>query len=70
MAHEVPGVHVPKWALAKMQNVQDDANASVKTGIEIAANTIKQLWNECEGFAISAPLGRVEIALEVLKCLE
>jgi homocysteine S-methyltransferase len=70
MAHEVPGVHVPTWALEKMSKVQDDPLKSVKTGIEIAAQTIKKLWNECEGFAISAPLGRVEVALEVLKCLE
>jgi 5,10-methylenetetrahydrofolate reductase len=70
MAHEVPGVHVPKWALEKMSAVQDDPVASVRTGIEIAAHTMKKLWNECEGFAISAPLGRVEVALEVLKCLE
>jgi 5,10-methylenetetrahydrofolate reductase/methionine synthase I (cobalamin-dependent) len=69
MAHEVPGVHVPAWALEKMAKVQDDPVLSVKTGIEIAAQTLKALWNECEGFAISAPLGKVEVALEVLKCL-
>lgn len=70
MAHEVPGVHVPKWALEKMARVQDDKVKSVSTGIEIAVQTMKAMWNECEGFAISAPLGRVEVALEVLKCLE
>ena len=69
MAHEVPGVHVPDWALAKMSAVQEDPEAAVRTGIEIAAKTMRDLWNECEGFAISAPLGRVEVALEVLKCL-
>ncbi len=70
MANEVPGVFVPKWALEKMQQVQDDPIASVKMGIEIAATMMRELWNECEGFAISAPLGRVEVALEVLKCLK
>jgi len=70
MAHEVPGVHVPAWALEKMAEVQDDPQASVKRGIEIASQIMKKLWNECEGFAISAPLGRVDVALEVLKCLE
>ena len=69
MAHEVPGVFVPEWALEKMSKVQDDPVASVQTGIEIAAEIMKALWNECEGFAISAPLGKVEVALEVLKCL-
>ena len=70
MAHEVPGVFVPDWALEKMASVQDDAGASIKMGVEIAAKIMRDLSDHCEGFAISAPLGRVEVALEVLKCLE
>ncbi len=70
MAHEVPGVYVPHWALEKMSKYQDDPTGSVKAGVEIAAKIMKDLWNECEGFAISAPLGRAEVALEVLKCLD
>ncbi len=69
MAHEVPGVHVPAWALEKMAATRDKPEDAVKTGIEIAARIMRELSNECEGFAISAPLGRVEVALEVLKCL-
>jgi homocysteine S-methyltransferase len=67
MAHEVPGVYVPEWALEKMASVQDNPEASVKMGIEIAAQIMRELWDHCEGFAISAPLGRVDVALEVLK---
>ena len=70
MANEVPGVYVPKWALEKMQSVQDNPAASVKMGVEIAIKMMKELWNECEGFAISAPLNRVEVALDVLKGLK
>jgi methionine synthase I (cobalamin-dependent) len=70
MAHEVPGVHVPAWALEMMSKTQDNPEAAVRTGIEIAARIMRELWNECEGFAISAPLGKVDVALEVLKCLE
>ena len=70
MAHEVPGVHVPAWAIEKMSKVQHRPEDAVKTGVEIASEIIRNLWNECEGFAISAPLGRVDVALEVLKCLE
>jgi methionine synthase I (cobalamin-dependent)/5,10-methylenetetrahydrofolate reductase len=69
MAHEVPGVYVPKWALEKMSKVQDDPEASVKTGIEIAAKIMNDLWDSCEGFAISAPLGKVDVALDVMKNL-
>ena len=70
MAHEVPGVFVPDWALEKMASVQNDPVASVKMGVEIAAKTMRELWDHCEGFVISAPLGRVDVAIEVLKCLE
>lgn len=67
MAHEVPGVFVPKWALEKMASVQDDPVASIQMGIEIAAKIMRDLSDHCEGFAISAPLGKVEVALEALK---
>ena len=70
MAHEVPGVFVPEWALELMASVQNDPAASVKMGVQIAAKIMNELWDHCEGFAISAPLGRVEVALEVLKCLK
>ena len=70
MAHEVPGVHVPEWAIERMSKAQNRPEDAVKTGIEIASEIMRNLWNDCEGFAISAPLGRVDVALEVLKCLE
>ncbi len=70
MAHEVPGVHVPEWALERMASTQDDPERAVRTGIELSVEVMKSLWNDCEGFAISAPLGRVEVVLEVLKCLK
>lgn len=70
MAHEVPGVFVPDWALEKMAQVQNDSEAALKTGIEIAVKTINDLWNHCEGFAISAPLGKVDVVLEVLKGIQ
>ncbi len=67
MAHEVPGVFVPKWVLDRMAQTQDNPELAVKTGIEIAIKVMKDTWNECEGYAISAPLGRVDVVLEVLK---
>jgi hypothetical protein len=52
-----------------MSATQDDPERAVRTGIELSVEVMKSLWNDCEGFAISAPLGRVEVVLEVLKCL-
>lgn len=70
MAHEVPGVYVPKWALEEMAAVQDNPEASILTGVKIAAKIMNDLWDHCEGFAISAPLGKVDVALETLKQLK
>lgn len=67
MAHEVPGVFVPDWALKEMEKASTNTQTSYKKGIEIALRTIQTLWDEVEGFAISAPLGKIEIVLELLK---
>jgi homocysteine S-methyltransferase len=69
MAHEVPGVHVPAWALEKMSLAQDDSERAIRTGIELSVEVMRSLWHDCEGFAISAPLGKVDVVLEVLQCL-
>jgi methionine synthase I (cobalamin-dependent)/5,10-methylenetetrahydrofolate reductase len=66
MANEVPGVHVPQWAIDKMARHAGNAEDSRKMGIEIARTVMQKLESSCEGFAVSAPLGKVEIALEVL----
>lgn len=67
MAHEVPGVYVPTWAIEEMQKAQHDPAASIQQGIRIAARIMTKLWDHCEGFAISAPLGKVDVALDTLK---
>jgi methionine synthase / methylenetetrahydrofolate reductase(NADPH) len=67
MAHEVPGVRVPEWAIQRMQKYADDPVASIQEGIGIAREVIARLEHECEGFAVSAPLGKVDVALEVYK---
>lgn len=69
MAHEVPGVYVPNWALEEMAKVAGNPEASIQKGVEIAARLIQELWNEVEGFAISAPLGKIDVVLSVLERL-
>jgi homocysteine S-methyltransferase len=66
MANEVPGVFVPQWAIEKMSKVSHSPEDSRKMGIEIARRVMDKIADSCEGFAVSAPLGNVEIALEVL----
>lgn len=65
MANEVPGVHVPAWALEKMARFAKSPEDAKKMGVEIARTVMEKLSDACEGFVVSAPLGRVELALEV-----
>jgi methionine synthase I (cobalamin-dependent)/5,10-methylenetetrahydrofolate reductase len=65
MANEVPGVSVPMWAIEEMRKGGDNKEDSIKRGVDIALNVMRQLESECEGFCISAPLGKVEVALDL-----
>lgn len=66
MANEVPGVKVPQWVLEEMSKAGENKSESIKRGIEIAQKVMRGLEKDCEGFCISAPLGKAEVALEVL----
>lgn len=67
MANEVPGVFVPPWILEEMAKAGEDIEEAKKRGIDIACRVIEKLMPHCEGFAVSAPLNKVEVALEVIK---
>lgn len=67
MANEVPGVSVPEWVLGEMEKAGDDKNEAVKRGVEIAVKVMQRLADECEGFCVSAPLGKTSVALDVLR---
>ncbi|MBU6375587.1 MAG: bifunctional homocysteine S-methyltransferase/methylenetetrahydrofolate reductase [Bdellovibrionales bacterium] len=64
MANEVPGVHVPHWVLEEMEKAGEDRLEAEKRGIAIAQRVMKELEAHCEGFCISAPLGRIDTALK------
>ena len=64
MANEVPGVQVPKWAIEEMEKAGENRSEAEKRGIEIARRVMDALESRCEGYCISAPLGRVEVALQ------
>lgn len=63
---EVPGVVVPDIILEKMSKAQTKEDG-IKIGIEIAQNIIEKISKDVAGFQISAPFGKVDIAIEVLK---
>jgi len=70
MANEVPGVHVPAWVIEEMEKAGEDRDEAIKRGIDIAQNVMRLLEKDCEGFCVSAPLGKVNVALEVCKSCE
>ena len=67
LANEVPGISVPERVLARMRKAQDlGAEAAVAEGVAIAREVRASLKGMVQGVQISAPLGRVDVALKVL----
>lgn len=67
MANEVPGVHVPDWVVEEMEKAGDNSAEAIKRGVEIAMRTMREIGDACEGFCVSAPLGKVDVAIEALR---
>ncbi|MBN2079841.1 MAG: bifunctional homocysteine S-methyltransferase/methylenetetrahydrofolate reductase [Spirochaetes bacterium] len=66
MATEVPGVVVPPLILERMERCTS-AEESRKAGIEIALEMKSKIASSVQGFQVSAPMGNVETALQVLE---
>lgn len=65
MNNEVPGVQIPD-AIMKRMAEPTNADEARKVGIEIARSMVEELGSAVQGIQVSAPFGRVELALEVL----
>jgi homocysteine S-methyltransferase len=68
MANEVPGVRVPEDLLARMRAAESDA-AALREGIAIACEIGSAIRPMVQGFHISAPSGRLDLALQTLSHL-
>jgi homocysteine S-methyltransferase len=64
MSNEVPGVVVPPAILARMKRAPD-AEAQRREGIAIAREMLAEVRSEIQGVQVSAPFGKVALALEV-----
>jgi 5,10-methylenetetrahydrofolate reductase len=64
--NEVPGIVVPQPILDRMRTAGTGPEA-VKAGIEIARELLESMKGMIQGVQISAPFGRVQYALDVLK---
>ncbi len=65
MNNEVPGVSIPEDIMKKMAEPQTAEEARA-VGVQIARGMVESLGNAVQGFQVSAPFGRVDLALEVL----
>ncbi len=65
MKNEVPGVFVPDSIVARMGRC-DTKEAALEEGVAIARELLETLKGAIQGVQISAPLGKVKYALNVL----
>ncbi|HEY0972327.1 MAG TPA: bifunctional homocysteine S-methyltransferase/methylenetetrahydrofolate reductase [Gemmatimonadales bacterium] len=68
LANEVPGVTVPPAILDRMRRASGRSREhAVAEGIEIARGMLEQVRDSVQGVQVSAPFGKVELALEVME---
>jgi homocysteine S-methyltransferase len=66
LANEVPGVSVPESVLGRMRKATEKGKeAALAEGVKIAREMFALVRRDVQGVQVSAPFGRVEVALEV-----
>ncbi len=70
LANEVPGVSVPDAVLDRMRRASAGGKeAALAEGVRIAREMLAAVADRVQGAQVSAPLGRVPVALDVLEAL-
>ena len=68
LANEVPGVHVPPEVLERMRVASANGrDAALAEGVAIAREMLAAVRDRVRGVQVSAPFGRVPVALQVLE---
>jgi homocysteine S-methyltransferase len=68
LANEVPGVTVPEEVLRRMRRASERGREEgLAEGVAIAKEMLTAVRNRLAGAQVSAPLGKVPVALDVLK---
>ena len=68
LANEVPGVSVPEDIIARMRRANDKSKEhAVAEGIAIAREMFERVRENVQGVQVSAPFGKVELALQVFE---
>jgi len=70
MHNEVPGTTISREIMERMRRAQDQSPESARQeGVHIARETLARIKGLVQGVQISPPLGKYELALEVLEAL-
>jgi homocysteine S-methyltransferase len=68
LANEVPGVSVPESVLARMRQASGRGKeTALAEGVTIAREMLAAVRHRVQGVQVAAPLGRVPVAIDVLK---
>jgi methionine synthase / methylenetetrahydrofolate reductase(NADPH) len=68
LANEVPGVTVPDEIISRMRRANDKSKEhAVAEGIAIAREMLERVRGSVQGAQVSAPFGKVELALQVFE---
>ena len=65
LKNEVPGVEIPDSIIDRMSKAQTKEDG-IKIGIEIAHEIKEKVDSSVQGYQISAPFGRVDLALSIV----
>jgi homocysteine S-methyltransferase len=68
LANEVPGVTVPLAVIERMRRANEQSkDHAIAEGIAIAREMLDRVRGAVQGVQVSAPFGKVELALEVIR---
>ena len=68
LANEVPGISVPESILERMRRASSKGKeAALAEGVQISQEMLAAAAERVQGAQVSAPLGRVGVALDVLQ---
>ncbi|GAC1693640.1 MAG: bifunctional homocysteine S-methyltransferase/methylenetetrahydrofolate reductase [Gemmatimonadaceae bacterium] len=68
LANEVPGITVPDEIIARMRRASERSkDHAIAEGIAIARDMLQQVRPAVQGVQVSAPFGKVELALDVMQ---
>jgi methionine synthase / methylenetetrahydrofolate reductase(NADPH) len=65
MANEIPGAQIPDGMLERMRRARTPESAAAE-GVAIAQEVLQALKGRVQGVCVTAPLGRIDLALELI----